>query len=330
MKKFLLIMFALLLAGCASAKDQFSQHGYDEIMVPEHPVIFVPGLGYTGKFWEKSETVKSLRRLGWVYGGELKMKEKGGTIWLEPKKLKRGLFYTITFSSSQLAIAQQGKELAEAVKRVKEANEDTKVILIGHSMGGLASREYLQSDYYAGDVAGFISVGTPHQGSNFDLKKPELKLVPKFIRNLKWKVDEKGDAVRDLRQDSIYLKGGNEKNSPSAYRSQDVNLNGTVGDDLPGLNNFQAKPLPKDTFYAAIVGSGCPYIATRTQCKISDGIVNVNSQDLNKAPGVNVECQIFTTEKDHFGEADDSWVIIQALKPLECDIELLRTTKKGI
>ena len=324
-----ILILCLFLVGCAStAKDEFSQRGFKEVMVPENPIIFVPGLGYTGKFWEKSQTVKSLNRLEWVYGGELRVKEKNGKIWVEPKKIKRGLFYTVTFSSSQLAITQQGKELAEAVKRVKEANQDTKVILIGHSMGGLASREYLQSDYYANDVAGFISVGTPHRGSNFDLKKPELKLVPKFIRNLKWKVDDKGDAVRDLRQDSIYLNGGNETNSPDDYRSKDVNVNGKIDDNIYGLNSFQDKPLPKDVYYAAIIGSGCPYIATRTQCKISDGIVKVNSQDLNKVPGVNVESTILTTEKDHFGEADDSWVIIEALRPLECTQEQLRTMPK--
>ena len=304
MKKFIFVIFALLLAGCASTKDQFSKHGYDQIMVPEHPVIFVPGLGYTGKFWENSETVKSLRRLGWVYGGEIKVKDNDGKLSLvQPNKIKRGLFYTVTFSASQLAITQQGKELAEAVKRVKEVNEETKVILIGHSMGGLASREYLQSDYYQNDVAGFISVGTPHQGSNFDLQKIQLKLVPKFIRDLKWKVDTNSDAVRDLRPTSEFLKE---------------------------LNNFSARPMPQDLTYVAIVGSGCPFIATRTQCKVSDGIVRVNSQDPNKVAGMNVTFDILSTEKDHFGEADDSWVLIQALKPLECDIHLLRTTKKII
>ena len=55
----------------------------------------------------------------------------------------------------------------------------------------------------------------------------------------------------------------------------------------------------------------------------------MNSQDPNKVPGMNVQFDILTTEKDHFGEADDSWVLIQALKPLECDIHQLRTYKNS-
>lgn len=300
MKKLIFILICMTLVGCASTKDQFAQHGYNQIFVPEHPAIFVPGLGYTGKFWEKSAAVKELRRLGWDYGGELKVKDNNGVFTVLPKKIKPAHLYTVTFSSTQLAITQQGKELAEVVKRVKEANNEDKVILIGHSMGGLASREYLQSNYYRNDVAGFVSVGTPHQGSNFDLEKVQLKLVPKFIRDLKWKVDTNGDAVRDLRPGSEYLTS---------------------------LNNFALRPMPSDVTYIAIVGSGCPFIATRTQCAVSDGIVRVNSQDPNKTPGVNVQYDILTTEKDHFGEANDSWVLIKALKPLECDIHQLKTYK---
>ncbi len=85
--------------------------------------------------------------------------------------------------------------------------------------------------------------------------------------------------------------------------------------------------MPSDVTYIAIVGSGCPFIATRTQCAVSDGIVRVNSQDPNKTPGINVKYDILTTDKDHFGEANDSWVLIQALKPLECDINQLQAYK---
>ena len=38
-------------------------------------------------------------------------------------------------------------------------------IFIAHSMGGLASREYVQSDYYNGDVDKVITLDSPHRGT---------------------------------------------------------------------------------------------------------------------------------------------------------------------
>ena len=38
-------------------------------------------------------------------------------------------------------------------------------ILVGHSMGGIVSREYVQnSDYYHGDVDKIITLDSPHEG----------------------------------------------------------------------------------------------------------------------------------------------------------------------
>ncbi|WP_207652828.1 esterase/lipase family protein [Anaeromicrobium sediminis] len=53
-------------------------------------------------------------------------------------------------------------------KKIKEAKKITgchKVNLIGHSMGELVSRSYVQSDYYANDVEQLIQLGTPNSGT---------------------------------------------------------------------------------------------------------------------------------------------------------------------
>ena len=47
--------------------------------------------------------------------------------------------------SNQSAVAKQGMALRDAIYRVLQLTGREKVILMGHSMGGLAAREYLQN-----------------------------------------------------------------------------------------------------------------------------------------------------------------------------------------
>lgn len=318
MRRFSLFVLCLVFAGCAMTGTKLAELGLSdkEIYVPKYPVIFIHGLGYTGKYWEESEILKELKRLRWDYGGELKVKVTDGAYQVEPALISPAHIYAITFSDKQMAIIQQGRELAEVIRRVKEFNRSDKVILVGHSMGGLAAREYMQSGYYGNDVASLVTVGTPHRGSAFDVEKLTIKIIPRLFRDFVWEVDVKSDAVRDLRPKSIYLEGGPETESPDRFASKDINLNGVVGDTVVGLNDIQSHPLPTDVRYVSVIGSGCPFISTRQQCSFSDGIVRINSQDLNKVPGVNVKAETLMTEKDHFDQANDSLVLIKAIKPL--------------
>ena len=67
---------------------------------------------------------------------------------------------------------QLGKEVNQAIKAIHIEIPNVKVILVGHSRGGLAARAFLQnksSDYLVsrGSVLGLITIGTPHLGSPF-------------------------------------------------------------------------------------------------------------------------------------------------------------------
>jgi len=74
--------------------------------------------------------------------------------------------------SNQSAIAKQGVALKVVIQHVLSLTGRDKVILMGHSMGGLASREYLQNPdnwtdpYINHHVAKLVTTGTPHGGSN--------------------------------------------------------------------------------------------------------------------------------------------------------------------
>ena len=42
----------------------------------------------------------------------------------------------------------------------------SRYILVGHSMGGVVSREYVQGDFYNGDVDKIITLDSPHEGTD--------------------------------------------------------------------------------------------------------------------------------------------------------------------
>jgi pimeloyl-ACP methyl ester carboxylesterase len=61
-----------------------------------------------------------------------------------------------------------GKEVDQAVAAILDVYPDASITLVGHSRGGLAGRAFLQNPSYANEIAavvGFITLGTPHNGS---------------------------------------------------------------------------------------------------------------------------------------------------------------------
>lgn len=192
------------------------------------------------------------------------------------------------FLSNQSAVVKQGYALRFAINKVLRATGADKVILLGHSMGGLAIREYLQnSSNWQPDgqhhVAKLVTIGTPHRGSNTS---------GGILTNAFSSKDENSESVRDLRESyiysnctrngvpiqcpGVYLWGGQEKSSwmvtdifgLSGYYNFDVNCNGRIGDSVLGLNQ---KSIIQNVDYACVIGGPT----------FSDGIVSIESQNLN-------------------------------------------------
>ncbi len=322
---FLMLLLAAGLTGCSSvALDRKAKLlGFGETkMLPKAPIIFVHGRNSSGEFWSKSKIMKKLGEFGFSYGGDLKAERKGDEIIVHAEHIIPATMYTVTFSGNQMAITKQGRELAEMIKKVKEITGSPKVVLIGHSMGGLAGREYLQSDYYRHDVRAYISFATPQRGSDYDPQHWYLKLLPYKLQKKLSGLDTQSDAVRDLKKDSIYLNGGPEFNTPNWFYSKDVNGNGRTDDVIVGLNDFKKRPLPKDVVYISILGGGnMPILSTKLQNSNSDGIVEITSQDLNAVPGVNATAMVLISQQRHVYQNKDVWVILQLLRSAKYILE---------
>jgi pimeloyl-ACP methyl ester carboxylesterase len=76
------------------------------------------------------------------------------------------IFARVEFADNGgLTFEEQGELVRYATAAVRTLTGSARVRLVGHSMGGLASRAYLQGRDYANDVSQLITVATPHAGS---------------------------------------------------------------------------------------------------------------------------------------------------------------------
>ncbi|SFM35557.1 esterase/lipase family protein [Nitrosomonas communis] len=241
-----------------------------------YPVIFIHGLASSAETWA-AYTNYLINNAKWTFGGipfyhhDTKMVDISCPSNQNPV-IKctggAGNFYTLNFSDNQgLPLNIQGGELAVIIRAVLDKNPGaTKALLIGHSLGGLAARAYLQGLAqapdpatpipYRGDVAKLITIATPHQGSfwaqvchdDFGISG-DNSICDLF--NLG--IDPHSTAIQELQPDSSALKI---------------------------LNDLTTHPLPSDAIYLSIIGTGQPTLSSLVNYHDGDGIVSNTSQNL--------------------------------------------------
>lgn len=254
-----------------------------------YPIIFIHGLNSSSSTWDTS-TAYFNSQYGMTFGGRFDFclnadgnhgtanlnmyPTPGADIAAFETTMINGDYYTINFNvntdgsigtaalSNQSAIYKQGIAVKKTIERVMQLTGKNKVILVGHSMGGLASRQYLQNSTYwqsdnAHHVAKLLTLGTPHGGSNAS------------DTGLGWfaGIDTKSEAIRDLKISYYYsgdagrfLYGGLEVNNSSNmnehlfgadFYNYDVNCSGNIGDNVVGLNS---KLIDNNIDFSSVIG----------------------------------------------------------------------------
>lgn len=257
-----------------------------ELKLP-YPIIFIYGLNSDATTWNSTTDFMDSNYF-LTYGGRFDFNLNfDGVFTYSNKKiypednpdiaqyttvLKKGDYYYVNFAvgsdgsynpsrtsstnvlSNQSAIAKQGIALKQVIMQVMQLTGRDKVVLMGHSMGGLAAREYLQNkDNWQIDgkhhVAKLTTTGTPHSGSD-------------AIGGEVIGVDYSSEAIRDLKNtyfnysnNGIFLFGGKELDDGGNYYNVDVNCdgNGITEDLVIGLNQ---KSISTDLDYSCIIGTG--------------------------------------------------------------------------
>lgn len=294
-----------------------------------YPIIFIHGLNSKSSTWNASTNFMDAQ-YGYTYGGRIdyclnydgsnasantNIYQTGADIavW-NPAFFIQGDYYFVNFDvgsdgsfspfyidpfnvlSNQAAIVKQGVAVRDAITRVLQITGRDKVILMGHSMGGLAAREYLENpNIWQPDgehhVAKLVTTGTPHGGSNSTFQG--LSLLTGLA--------ERSEAVRDLRTSysyspyapGVYLFGGYENNYLmndnliGNFHNVDVNCNGIIGEQIVGLNQ---KSLYSDLDYSCIIGecTGCV-----TAGMPGDGVVKNTSANLSTYYSLPTPANIF-------------------------------------
>jgi hypothetical protein len=230
--------------------------------------------------------------------------------------------------SNESSIVKQGYALKRCIDAVLKATGAKKVILVGHSMGGLCAREYLQRrvdgvprwwiDPYSADghkVAKLVTIGTPHWGSNTmsvtTEKKNEIATSLPSVSS---------EAVRDLRYSynndkaGLYVYGGVESDINTSvllngYHNADVDCNGATDDVVTGIGEGLdgSLPLPEDVSYTWITSLWTP---------TGDLVVDIDRQWIytsTRTPFPVGLADTLLTNKMHTSEAGDSLSILRGL-----------------
>lgn len=220
--------------------------------------------------------------------------------------------------SNQSAIYKQGFVLKILIDSVLRVTGAAKVILAGHSMGGLAIREYLQrtesgihkwwvdpNDNISGHkVAKVITIGTPHIGTDVSIPISGI--------------DFKSEAIRDMRNsftsngsDAAYLFGNFEPAVPSSYYNKDINCNGVITDTITGLDSNSSDnstmPLPLNILYTWIMSN---YLGLGTDLAVAYSSQAIYNDSAFVPLGVT---DTLRTNKNHIQETGDTRSMIRGL-----------------
>lgn len=300
-----------------------------------YPIIFIHGLNSSSSTWDATKN-KLITSFGLTYGGRFDANLNYDNSFVTSNSLNDahlynstnstvsgGDFYMVNFAvnsggvinldangsinencsnlSNQSAIAKQGYILKDIIMSVMQLTGKTKVVLMGHSMGGLTSREYLQntSNWQIDGlphIAKLATTGTPHGGSNMT------------DGGLFSGIDFSSEAIRDLKKLSVYLEGGFESSVSTSYYNKDVNCNGTNSDGLIlGLNQ---RTIFSNIDYSCVIGTALSIFGVG-----GDGAVTVSSANLNNANSgySNLTQNIFSVFKVHTALGGDWYTVMQAI-----------------
>jgi pimeloyl-ACP methyl ester carboxylesterase len=220
-------------------------------LAAELPVLFIHGFCSSADTWNDTLPQLSTRRYGEdfprVYEGANGKAAARTMVWPGSRTFRID-FSDLSGGFDLLAVAnvptdRKAGELKVVIDAIKRFTGAPAVILVGHSLGGLAARSYIQGTgydrqgapiRYGRDVAALIMIDTPNQGSR-------LAFVSGFPKR-----DEciLADTVnlRELQPTSTFLRDVNRQPWPAGTPAHSI-ISSNVGTDNDDVVNTESQDL---------------------------------------------------------------------------------------
>lgn len=241
--------------------------------------------GYLGdaNSWEKSGINDELHNNDWQRAGMFRGSPQGPQLYTTEQKKPDNLVYVATLPSDAPAMIQ-ADTLNSIISILKQKHGNTKIILVGHSAGGVIARMTIVR-HQLKNIKGLITIASPHTGTGradqaLDITNNHgpFNLVKSFV-------------------------GGSDYNALKNSRGLMIDLRHPQPGNMLYWLNSQPHP---NIHYASVIrlnNGGTP----------GDYYVPGFSQNMNNVPALQGKSATFMTSYNHFLTRQDAQTILSII-----------------
>jgi len=255
----------------------FSASAHSDIMLLIH--------GYLGDAtsWEKSGINDELDQHGWKRAGMFKGSPQGPKLFLAEKTDSANQVYVATLPS-EAPIMTQTDVLKNIIDVIQQQHPNEKIIMVGHSAGGVVARMALIR-HNLQNIKALITIASPHIGTgradqalDITANHGPFNMVKRFV-------------------------GGNNYDALENSRGLMIDLRHPQRGNMLYWLNSQAHP---KILYASI-------IRLNNQGNTGDYYVPGFSQDMNNVPVLQGQSSTYTTPTSHFLVRQDANTLLSII-----------------
>lgn len=254
--------------------------------IPLHADVMLLIHGYLGdaNSWEKSGINDELHLQGWARAGMFRGSPQGPQLFVTENKNASNQVYVATLPSDT-PVMIQADVLKNIIDIIRQNHANEKIILVGHSAGGVVARMALIR-HQLQNIKALITIASPHIGTgradqalDITANHGPFNLVKSFV-------------------------GGNDYDALRHSRGLMIDLRHPQPGNMLYWLNSQPHP---DILYASI-------IRLNNDGATGDYYVPGFSQNMNNVPALQGNSSTYTTPTDHFLSRQDANTILSIIE----------------